>query len=148
MKQLAHYRDDDEVPVANGFLFADGTVFAVDAVAIRALPQSLPIRHDAATWLDEATPWTATTAVATAVDADAGLIAIAGEGAMGADGFVALCDLRSRALKWLLFLDFSNPFETVEFAPGRIVASNNLHERWSIPIDARDAIEVAPLRGR
>lgn len=148
MKQLAHYHDDDEVPVANGFLFADGTVFAVDAVAIRALPLSLPIRRDAAARLDEATPWTSTTAVAAAIDAGAGLIAVAGEGGMGADGFVALCELRGRALKWLLFLDCCNPFETVEFAPGRIVASNNLRERWSIPIDARGAIEVASLRGR
>ena len=147
MKLLAHYGDDDPTPVANGFLFPDGTLFPVDGASIRRPPVSFPIRSDTPGRLDESFVWAGTFAAATAFDPGSGLIAVAGEGSMGADGFVALCEPADRALRWLLFLDFSNPFHAVEFAGGRIQASNNLRERWSIPIDASGAIEVISLGG-
>lgn len=146
MNILQYHWQKGEVPIANGFAFPDGGFVPIDDADIDIFPALLPIRTDLRSALDETIRWTSFHVLAEATHEASGLIAVAGECGMGSDGFVALIDCSSSELEWVLFFDYSNPFEKIDFADHAVVVTNNIHQTWVIPIDARGGVEVISIK--
>lgn len=62
-------------------------------------------------------------------------IVYAGEGGYGSEGNICLFDKIKKEYVWLMHLEYSNPFEKVEIKENNIIAHNNNHEIWKIPIN-------------
>lgn len=58
-----------------------------------------------------------------------------GEGSYGSEGVISLFDKIKDEYSWLLYLEYSNPFEKVEIKDNNIIAHNNNNEIWKIPIN-------------
>lgn len=143
MNSLFNYWQEEKIPIVNGIIFPDDTVWPVHPVdAPRDLPLHLLIQDNKQITLDDSTQWTGCTPLIEVTDIDLGLTAVAGECGMGGDGYIALLENGDRQIRWLAFFDFSNPFERLSFEANYIIAHNNLNEIWKIPIDAKGIIEV------
>jgi hypothetical protein len=68
---------------------------------------------------------------------------VAGEGGLGSDGVIAVIDRKTDSLEWCFFMDNSNPFERVEIALGKIIATTNLGHAWTIDLRNPKAVAVA-----
>ena len=73
------------------------------------------------------------------------LQALAGGAGMGGDGFVALLRASRRKLEWLVFLDFSNPFEDISLSGITLSCRNNLGKLWSFSLSDPANIDVLTL---
>lgn len=69
-----------------------------------------------------------------------------GNGGFGGDGYIAAFALDTRALRWTLFSDDSNPFVRVGLTRDRIVALTELGINWTIPIE--NPLEITLERRR
>lgn len=131
--------------VVNGVAYAGGTYAVVDVIDMpRDLPCTLSIRGQLS--LPASAKRVLVSALAEGNHAALNLRAIVGEGAQGADGFIALFE--GGSLMWVAFFDFSNPFESVCICPPHVKAVNNLGELWSIPLSGLGSmlIEQNPCR--
>ncbi len=123
-------------PLLNGVIFADGTYYPIRHVAQprRSFPVELffdPARQ--MTPLSSIGEWTQITPLCEVVDQSKGIFAVAGEGGMGADGFIALMH-SDRVLQWNAFFTFSNPFIALLLVGDELVARNNHGEHWRVPL--------------
>ena len=140
---LTDHWKSQRAPIVNGIIFPNGTVHPVlSAGAPRHLPLHLRIEGEEQVTLDGRTQWTGITPSVEVADAGLGLTAITGECGMGCDGCIVLLENPNHRIRWLAFFDFSNPFESLAFEAGHVVARNNLNEIWKLPIDGKGAIEV------
>ncbi len=124
-------------PVVNGVVQRDGRVHRIRA---HDAPRGLPLQLAAAGACDlGAIPeliWTYVSPFAYVTDLQTGLVAIVGDGAMGADGFVAVqSGADPETLLWVACFDFSNPFESARFDAGLLKVRNNLDEEWHFDLD-------------
>lgn len=71
-----------------------------------------------------------------AIDAQREIKALAGEGSLGGDGFIAVTSTRTGELVWYAFFESSNPFEQVRFEGDALVATTNLGDEWRFPLDS------------
>lgn len=60
---------------------------------------------------------------------------LCGEGSYGSEGVMSLFDKIKNEYSWLLYLEYSNPFEKIEIKGNDIIAHNNNNEVWKIPIN-------------
>lgn len=64
-----------------------------------------------------------------------------GEGGWGGTGFVALSDLAD-SLIWIGLFHFSNPFVSVDYSLGEVLATNNREEVWHFPVEKPSEIRI------
>ncbi|MFO7181202.1 MAG: hypothetical protein DIU78_021050 [Pseudomonadota bacterium] len=74
-----------------------------------------------------------------------GRVLLAGEGAMGNEGFVAL--EREGQLQWSLFCTLSNPFTDLELEDGEAVVRDGYEGVWRIPVSTPERLRIVPSRG-
>jgi hypothetical protein len=132
LEQAWHQRHG---PIVKGLLFPDGVVIPIAGWP----PGSGPPQFGRRTTLKELdvnqpVEWTVLGQLAQAVSADGTLRAVAGEGGMGGDGFVALEAVPDGRLLWLAFFDDTNPFETIRFEDGFVAAATNLGREFRFPV--------------
>ena len=122
---------NEMVPILNGFIFPDGTRLKVSI-------------EDSGMVVSEKTIWTAEevgdnlTYFAELCRVDAlglGVTVLAGEGGMGSEGVICVLDRSTCHVKWLLFMDSSNPFDKVEIDGMTVVAYSTLEKVWQISIE-------------
>ncbi len=58
-----------------------------------------------------------------------------GMGFMGGDGFIVVENQSNSLIKWCAFFEESNPFENIEIIEDKIIAYNNLNEKWIFDIN-------------
>jgi hypothetical protein len=75
--------------------------------------------------------------------ADLNLRVSAGEGSWGSEGLVAVTQISTGEFVWLLYLDCSNPFESVSLVNGVVTAVSNLEHIWCLPVAHPEAMTVA-----
>lgn len=132
MNLLQSHWEKEKCPLLTGIMFPEGVVDLVK-------PQDQPRKSGISKLVslerrllsETANPHLAAlNPLFTLNDSARNLTVVCGEGGMGADGFVAVTDLQSGALKRIAFFDFSNPFVKAESIGETIIATNNLDERW------------------
>ena len=143
MNSLQMLWENEECPILNGVIFADGTV---DLVKPHDQPRpfgTVNLKCQERTSINCQTKLQLTGVIPScrAEDGAKGVVAIGGEGGMGSDGFVAITDLANR-LRWIAFFDFSNPFVSVGIESEEVIAKNNLGERWHFPLANPSRINV------
>jgi hypothetical protein len=74
--------------------------------------------------------------------ADLNLRIIGGEGSYGSEGFIALTEISTGILVWLVYLDCSNPFEKVSLSNGIVTATSNLGHAWHFPLAEPVAVKA------
>lgn len=57
-----------------------------------------------------------------------------GEGGFGGDGFVVVESQTDFKIEWIAFFETANPFENIEVIDDKIIAYNNLDEKWVFDI--------------
>jgi hypothetical protein len=67
-----------------------------------------------------------------------------GEGAMGNEGYVAVCDGITSQLIWFAFFTCSNPFSEIRFEEGALIVETSYEQEWSFPLDAPQALSIRP----
>jgi hypothetical protein len=136
---------DELVPIANAVTFADDRMIllatsvhrdgtaSVRAVAETTVSSFLSFNPD---WWTEVIPTCELTLTA-------GGKFVAGEGAQGADGFIAKSDSQGR-LEFSVFLDCSNPFVELSSSPdgSRLQATNNRGVIWEFEVASPWIIHV------
>lgn len=125
---------DSQVPLIDGVLLDTGVLYAVEyfpvtlrgvkgvgARLVPELPSSIQMSEDLAT-IDE---------LDATEDPSAGLRYSCGEGSYGSDGYLACTNLSDGALRWLAFLQQSNPFVQVRVREHSVEATNNHGHVWT-----------------
>ena len=135
MKTLLNNWMKEKCPLLNGVIAADGTYHPIRPVAQprKSFPLELsdgPARKMTSVAIVE---WSCVTPLCEFSDKSKGILAVAGEGGMGADGFIALLN-PDRSLRWNAFFDFSNPFVALGLEGNELVAENNHGEHWRVPL--------------
>ena len=130
---------DERVPLLNGLMFPDGERTEVNWTGNRIVigQQS---RWDLLDLDDE---WTYFTELCRVAVPNGKLLVIAGEGGLGTDGVIALVDASDNSLRWLLFMDSSNPFSHVDIVNGRINAKTTLDTTWTLDLTQPGFIAVS-----
>ena len=143
MNSLQSLWDKNECPILNGVMFADGFVEHVKPHDQPRPVGTMSLTCQERTSIDYQAklPVAGVIPSCRAEDRSTGIVAIGGEGGMGSDGFVAVTDFANR-LQWIAFFDFSNPFVSVGFRNGEVIAENNLGERWHFPLSSPSRIKV------
>ena len=122
---------NEMIPILNGVMLPDGTIWRM------SIDQTGSAVSKRGTWTvddvgDELTYFTELCQVDSPVF---GVRVLAGEGGLGADGAICVLDRSSGQIKWLLFMDSSNPFESVEIDGINVVARSTLDQVWKISIE-------------
>ncbi len=68
---------------------------------------------------------------------------IGGEADWGDFGFIAVENLQTKELKFLMFFDNSNPFVEIDFLDSNILATSNLGEKWIVPIEEPEKMTIS-----
>lgn len=143
---------DGYVLAVNGVTWGGGRVLLLECLTARGREGTrLSVAPLAETTVDSIlgfSPqrWTAVTELASCLDGSASLRFSAGEGSMGADGYVAATQVSDGSLLWVAFFDCSNPFLTVRIDGQRVIAVSSLDFEWSYPIDRPESVAVRNLR--
>jgi len=58
-----------------------------------------------------------------------------GEGSFGGDGFVVVETQNDLHIKWIAFFETANPFEKIDIIDNKVIAYNNLNEKWIFDIN-------------
>lgn len=80
------------------------------------------------------------TAMCTTTIVDNNIIITCGEGGQGSEGFIVVESKDKSEIKWVAFFEDSNPFENFKVINNKIIAYNNLDEKWIF--DIYDPIKV------
>ena len=127
------------LPQVNGVLRASGAVTLLHRPAAIDQPPTPGEATSLAAILERYDPWIETTLLASRI-AD-GLRAYVGDGEMGNEGAVVLCDDADNLL-WAAVLDFSNPFYEVELADGQLIARDTHERLWRFPLAEPERVSV------
>ena len=151
MKMLQTLWEDAECPILNGVMFAEGFADQIQPFDQPRPPGIATLTVERRIFLGSYAKLQVAGVVPLCRSEDRlmGLVAVAGEGGLGADGFLAVTDM-ANFLRWIAFFDFSNPFVRVELKGGKVLAENNLGEKWRIAlaIPSRIVVEVPTSSGR
>lgn len=128
-----------EYPKVNGFVYPRGAIQLVEIVVDWGPPVSFRHRRGMRTTIknledDGLISWGSGSILARVHSTAMGVIAVAGEGDFGSDGFFALLNAESDMLIWLASFDCSNPFEAVSIKERRVHARSNLGNVWKFPL--------------
>lgn len=135
MNNLIAKWEAGECPILNGVTLNGGQHYPIKPVDAprNQLPMHLTHGQPAQLSKLDQLEWAFVNILCEATNAQMSLRASAGEGSMGGDGVIALCELTG-VLRWVAFFDFSNPFERLRFDGADLVAENNLGEAWRLPL--------------
>ncbi|MEO6994746.1 MAG: hypothetical protein ABI273_14150 [Lacunisphaera sp.] len=136
MNELISRWNDNECPMLNGVMLTNGMYYPVKPVDAPRKPLPMHLTYGECRMLPEisALGWASLIQTCEVKISGGNLKVIAGEGSMGADGFVAL-SAEDQSLRWVAFFDFSNPFERLYFDDANvIIAENNLGEAWRLSV--------------
>jgi hypothetical protein len=138
------WRREDALHV-NGITYRDGRVLLLNVYnletgsEISCFADRLADTTVASVFKYNDDPWVTVTATARLQIAD-NRILLAGEGAMGNEGFVALED--GGILEWILFCTASNPFSELELVADVAVVADGYDGKWFIPVSAPDRFRI------
>lgn len=116
------------VPLLNGVTYPDGRWIQV-ASTDEGISIELESRWDKRNMEDE---WTYFTELCRESVPGQQLEVVAGEGGLGTDGIVALIEGETNKPRWVLFIDWSNPFDRIEVVGEEIVAKTTVGTTWTI----------------
>ena len=71
-----------------------------------------------------------------------GLVISCGEGAMGNEGYIAVCEQSTNRLVQFAFFTCSNPFTSVRYEKECVVAENSREEEWSFSLGNLQEITI------
>ncbi|MCL2152415.1 MAG: hypothetical protein FWH57_05570 [Oscillospiraceae bacterium] len=66
---------------------------------------------------------------------DLNIIVYCGSGSYGGDGFIVIESIDSKTIKWIAFFDESNEFINCEIGENKIIAYNNMEEKWIFDVN-------------
>lgn len=131
-------------PMVNGILFPDGSVVPVAAPAPGAGAAAAGPRTTLAALAARGrVEWTTLGPLARAASPDRTLVAAAGEGGVGGDGFVALMSAPDCRLTWLAFFDRSDAFEAIRFEEACVVARTSGGREYRFPVAAPERLSIS-----
>ncbi|MCP4600753.1 MAG: hypothetical protein GY847_09510 [Proteobacteria bacterium] len=146
---IQHQWASMKCPIINGILFANGDI---EWINVGLLPQSGGMARiqlspgrptDVKTLTDEGVlDWTEVAPLCEAIDEKRNIRVFAGEGGLGADGFVAVLKASDSQLEWVAFFENSNPFVEVELRETEVLAKTNLSNTWRFPLDSPAQVTV------
>ncbi len=135
--------------IINGILYANGDI---EWINVDLLPQSGGMTRiqlssgsptDVKTLSDEGVlDWAEVAPLCEAIDERRNIRVFAGEGGLGADGFVAVVKVSDSQLEWVAFFENSNPFVEVELRETEVLAKTNLSNTWRFPLDSPAHVTV------
>lgn len=143
---------NEKCPIVNGIIFGNGLIKKLELirdelykpVEIR-LNNEITILNFLQNKPSNLTGLTSITQLCEKFISEKNIRLVAGEAGWGGDGFVAVENLDSNQLQFLLFFDNSNPFVEIDFLDSNILALSNLGERWIIPIEEPEKMTVISL---
>ncbi|PTQ94085.1 hypothetical protein C8P68_107148 [Mucilaginibacter yixingensis] len=144
MKTIADFINHLECPIINGIIYSDGTIQLLD-VKLEFQPLiKYSVRSADKTSINslenKGNLYEGSCAVlARIIDDKNNIEVIAGEASYGSDGFVAVIDLESKEMIWLVYLTESNPFNQLVIEEDYLIAKTTLDCIWRFnlknPID-------------
>jgi len=147
-EQLQEQWRAEQVPSVEGVVFANGSAVSIRSkVQVSSGAQRIILERDGLLELDEIVAssdffWIPVTPLVEHVWKEMGLIILAGEGSMGADGFVAVCDCISGDFVWVALFFESNPFRAIAVIDGDISATSTLGDVWRFPLKSPEAVGI------
>ncbi len=127
---------DSNLPVANGIVFADGTLVRIYVLLDgdkRKLERGESF--DLNELLEQKEIDVVEVVVSKKVDDSKNdIVVYCGMGFMGGDGFILVESRNDSLIKWFAFFEDSNPFKKLEIVRDKIIAYNNLDEKWVFDI--------------
>lgn len=139
-------------PIVNGLIFDDGRVVLCEFKRARLDSlQAVDFKRVGVTTLEETlggddSYFTGVTQWCSAEISDTGKRVLCGEGGFGGDGFVALTRVDDDHLEWIAFFENSNPFVSVAYTDGYVLAESSYGDRWSFPVTHPEDATVEPIR--
>ncbi len=132
--------EQGKCPIANGIIYATGTIACFNLSVRRiggknavALSRG-GIESLASLAAVGRLEWTHVTEMCSDESVQHGVRAVGGEGGMGSEGFVALIELQTNRICWIMCFEESNPFSAVRVLGDLIIAESTLGHKWTIPI--------------
>jgi hypothetical protein len=136
-------------PLVNGITFADGTIQRLELDVLYRSGGGAKVSVTKGPLTDVSVlaslnelHWTELITLCEDVDEERDLKVLAGEGGMGADGFVALTTARDNSLRWIAFFDSSNPFKRVKLEDRQVVATSSHSNTWMFPLESPAEVSV------
>jgi hypothetical protein len=139
---------DEQVPLVDGILHDDGTVFifayeVVHAGDERGIEVTVERRDHLARILEENPDLWTTVMELEAVDWEGGDLTIrCGDGAFGSDGFVAATRRSDDHVVWIVFSQKSNPFRKLTIQGESVVATTELGQVWRLQLPRPESVSV------
>jgi hypothetical protein len=138
MREIVDFFDHQESPIVNGVIFPNGMIQTMKISA----DWGPPIRYAhskgpaiSIALFSKKSDWTSCATVKSLIDTKLGVTFLAGETlGHGGDGFVAAITTSDHQLRWLVFMDQSNPFCDLKIEGDDIVATTTLDCNWRFPI--------------
>lgn len=126
----------NNLPVTNGILYADGTIYRIYVLLDgkrRKLENGGNFDLNVLLVQDEID--VVEIAISKKLeDLKNDITVYCGMGFMGGDGFIVVESKTTSLIKWCAFFEDSNPFENLEIIGNKIIAYNNLDEKWVFDI--------------
>jgi hypothetical protein len=139
MRKIVDFFEHQESPIVNGIIFPNGMIQTIEISAdwgppVRYIHSKGPqISIDR---FSSESDWTSCAVMKKLVDKALGFTFLAGETlGRGDDGFVAAITNADHKLKWLVFMDRSNPFCDLKVTGQYVVALSTLRCYWRFPIE-------------
>lgn len=139
-----HFRRDELLHV-NGITTRSGRVILISATTLRTARgvkcAAAPLAETTVSSVLKFRPsaWVTVTATERLTDAP-GWCFLAGEGAMGNEGFVAL--EVGGSLEWSLFCDASNPFTDLKLSGDNVVVKDGHGGTWTLPVASPEDFSI------
>lgn len=149
LRSLQEHWRDEEVPLIDGIIRADGEVvlFSYEATVRGSDRGVIPSPKERSTLREQlaADPdvWTAIDVMCRADWRAGGLELHGGGGGFGSDGFVAATSLENGDLVWLVFSQWSNPFRSLAVEGAKLRAVTELGQVWELDLPTPTSISVA-----
>ena len=138
-----------ECPIVSGIVYANGDVdwINVDLLTLAGGVAHIRLSAGRPTSVGQLADegelnWTGIETICEAVDSERHIKVVAGEGSMGADGFVALYRPSDNQLIWIAFFENSNPFVDVELGEADVLAKTSLANAWRFPLASPSSVSV------
>lgn len=127
---------DEKIPIVNGIIYSDGSI---DWINVDYDADKRNIVHGSKIHIDDLLSNNELGFSSIIVNKkieilDKQINVYCGEGSFGGDGFVVVESLFDLQIKWIAFFETANPFERLEIIGDKIIAHNNLNEKWIFDI--------------
>jgi hypothetical protein len=135
-------------PLINGIALNNGDVYWINIdLTYTDLKPTYNLSEPKQTSLNELVgegfdEWVSCCPLTNKVIAEKHICVFAGEGGMGADGFVGVEDLDTGNIQWVAFFDCSNPFVEVEIKENILTVTSSYGNHWKFPLDAPQRVQV------